>query len=163
MMTTLRNICLSLTVLMFAGLALGSALPAAAQTGTGGDNVVFKKVWVDFDVYENNQKGMRVHIEFNINNFVNVDGDMVVRVLRDNKPVMANEQAYRSQGGDLAVYSAFKPAYDNTYYSDLSVFLPYEAIPLNPGQYQLQLDVDLIYTDGNLISHLTLYDFDFSR
>lgn len=145
------------------GMNLAVSGTANAAEGTGADNVFFNNAWIDYDIYENNQKGMRIHAAFQINNFINVDSYLGVYFFKGDDKVMGNSRDYRSTSGQLAVYRSYKPAYDQTVYDDLSVFIPYDAIPLGSGKHELKLDLDLIYQDGDLIAHLTYLYVDFTR
>lgn len=48
-----------------------------------------------------------------------------------------------------------KPGYPTTVYEDADMFLPYDEINLPKGVYNLKLDIDVTYEDGELIQHLT--------
>jgi hypothetical protein len=56
-----------------------------------------------------------------------------------------------------------KPGYPTTVYKDADMFLPYNEINVSSGKYNLKLDVDLNYDDGDLIKHLDFYEFEFER
>src|SRR6476660_157879 len=43
------------------------------------------------------------------------------------------------------------------------MFMPYDELDLAPGDYNLRMDVDLIYKEGGLIQHLTFEEFDFTK
>jgi hypothetical protein len=124
------------------------------------------KIWVDFDVYRQNQKGMLIHLKFTVIRMKNVDAS--VRIMFKNK---ANDEflpdrnrSYYTNTGYVAVFRTLQIDYDPGYYDDLQIFMPYEELDLSPfpGRYELSMDVDVIYTDtGELISHLTFYGFEY--
>lgn len=70
---------------------------------------------------------------------------------------------YVSTAGDVAVYKSIRPAYDPALYGDLQVFMPYSELDLNPGKYNLNMDVDIIYKEGGLLQHMNMYEFDYTK
>jgi len=52
-----------------------------------------------------------------------------------------------------------KPAYDDALYTDTKLFIPYEEFNLTKGKYDLQMDIDVIYENGDMFKHLQFYDF----
>lgn len=126
--------------------------------------VEFGRVWVDYDVVQGGQKGMRVHSKFTVSGMKGTPGYLAVYFQKKNgDKLYTNNRAYRSKEGQVAVYFDLNPGYDRTVYEDAQVFIPYNEFNLPKGSYNLQMDVDVIYENGDLIQHLTLYDFDFSK
>lgn len=124
----------------------------------------FDNIRVDFDVTEKGKYGMRIHTKFTTHNMKGVDSYLAVYFQRkDGTNLQSNNRDFRSKTGQLAVYKSLKPDYDDTVYEDLQVFMPYNEINLRRGKYSLKLDTDLIDNDGNLIQHLTFYDFDYEK
>jgi acyl carrier protein len=79
------------------------------------------------------------------------------------KPIKDKNQKYYTKGGDVAVYSYFKPIYDISKFADLPIFMPYDELDLDPGTYKVKMDVDINYDDGTRIQHLRYHDFDFKQ
>src|ERR1700733_10463963 len=44
--------------------AAGSTKPGKAVVSVTGPHASFDKIWVDYDIYEDNVKGMRIHVKF---------------------------------------------------------------------------------------------------
>lgn len=63
----------------------------------------------------------------------------------------------------MLVYANLKPATNPAVYNDYTLFMPYAELDLPDGNYNLKMDVDLFYADGQMISHLTLYDFTYKQ
>lgn len=133
---------------------------------TSGPRAIFDTMWVDYDVKENNVLGMMLHFKFvtydmkNVAAFVAVyfekyDGDWIV--LKDKN------KKYYSTGGDVAVYGDITPGYDTAFYNDFRVFMPYDELDLDPGDYDLSMDTKLIYQKGGLISNFTYHDFYYKK
>ena len=123
-------------------------------------STAFDRIWVDYNITEKNRKGMRIHTKFTVKNLKNVESYLAVFFENeDGTKILSNNREFRSKDGQLAVYRNLKPAYDNTVYNDLTTFLPYSEFQLKSGKYNLKMDVDLIDKNGDLIQHLTYYDF----
>lgn len=125
-------------------------------------SATFNKMWVDYDVTENGRKGMRVHVNFNVSGMKGVDGYLAIYFQKKGgAKLYTSNTAFRSKEGQVAVYYSIKPGYDPAYYEDGSVFIPYGEFNLGRGKYDLQMDADIIYQNGDLVQHLELYDFVF--
>ena len=127
-------------------------------------SAVFKRMWVDYDVTQNGQKGMRIHVSFSAAGMKGVDGYLAVFFQRKGgEKLYTSNRTYRSKEGQTAVYWDFKPGYDPAVYDDVQVFIPYAVFNLGRGTHDLQMDVDIIYQNGDLLQHLELYDFVYSK
>ena len=123
-------------------------------------SAVFERLWVDYDVMEGGQRGMRVHTKLAVSGMKGVAGYIAVYFQKKNgDKLFTNNRAYRSKEGQVAVYFDIEPGFERTVYEDSAMFLPYSEMNLTRGNYELQMDVDLIYKDGTLIQHLTFHDF----
>lgn len=124
----------------------------------------FDKVWVDYNVTDKNRMGMRIHVKFTVRNMKNVDSNVAVYFqMEDDTNLLSNNREFRSNDGRLAVYRALKPLFDVTDYNDLDLFIPYTEFNLSRGKYKLKMDVDVIYKNGDLVQHLTFYDFEYEK
>ena len=138
----------------------GSTTTAAAGTPGNKITATFKDLWVDFDVYENSQKGMRIHSKFSVKDMKNIDGYLAIYFeKKDGERLTSNNSTYRSKTGQLAVYKLITPAYDETDYNDMAVFIPYSEFNLTTGRHDLKIDADLIYKEGGMIQHLKYFEF----
>lgn len=149
---------------------LGTAAAADAHNA-GNENrsaraprATFDRMWVDYDIFENGLKGMRIHVKFSVYEMRNVDAFLAVRFQRaDGKMLRDKDGRFASPEGDVAVYKAIRPGYDPTDYEDLTIFMPYTQMDLDGGEYDLKMDVDVNYQNGTLLQHLTLYAFNFKQ
>ncbi len=126
----------------------------------------FDSIWVDYDITEDGARGMRIHVKFTAYEMKDMDAfiavyytynDEIAGVLKDKN------NKFLSTAGDVALYKAIKPAYDPAIYDDLSLFMPYSELDLEPGEYDLTMDVKLIYKAGGMIEQLTFYDFEYTK
>lgn len=137
-----------------------SSRPSAEPSAT------FDSIWVDYDITENNIRGMRIHLSFSTYAMKGVDAyvaiyfeynDDLAGFLKDKN----NE--FLSSEGDVAVYQSINPAFDPADYKDLQIFMPYKELDLEPGTYDLTMDTKIIHKKGGLISRLTQYDFEYTK
>jgi hypothetical protein len=123
-------------------------------------NASFDNMWVDYDIYENNQLGMRIHVKFSMFNMKNMDSYLAIYFSTKNGvKLTTTNNDYSSKSGQVAVYKSLRPAYDDAVYNDAQIFMPYSQLNLGPGSYNLTMDLDLIYQNGDLIKHMKYYDF----
>lgn len=124
----------------------------------------FEKMWVDYNVTEKGRFGMRIHVDFSTYNLKGVESDVLIRFQKeDNSYLLTNNGAFKSKNGEVAVSRALKPGFDTAVYTDLQFFMPYNEFKLNRGKYNLKMDVDLIYENGDLIQHLNFYEFEYEE
>ncbi len=157
---------------VFAGLLIFVASNALAASNHSALNenssfkpsAVFKDIWVDYDVSEAGQNGMRIHVKFTVNGMKNLDSYLAIYFeTSDGVRLKDNNNKFNSTSDEVAVYKSMKPAYDPADYNDLSVFMPYDELDLSDGDWDLRMDVDLIYKAGGLIQHLTYKEFNYKQ
>lgn len=127
-------------------------------------NATFDKMWVDYDITEKGQKGMRIHVKFGLKNMKNVDCYLAIYFsTKSGRKLTSTNPDYSSKDGQgqLAVYKSLSPGYDDASYNDAQIFMPYPQLNLGTGTYNLTMDLDLIYPNGDIIKHLQYYDFQF--
>ena len=137
-----------------------SPSPKSASDPSGS----FDKMSVDYNVTENGRFGMRIHVNFSAYNLKGVDCDLLIRFQKsDSSYLQTNNGGYKNDNGEVAVVGTLKPAYDNALYEDLQIFMPYDALDLPRGKYNLKMDVDLAHKSGDLIQHFNFYDFEYEE
>ena len=133
---------------------------------TSSPYATFDKLWVDYNVYEDGVKGMKIHVKFTAYEMQSVDAYLAIYFENDDEIggyLKDKNSKFNSSAGEVAVYSSIKPQYNPAVYSDLTVFMPYDELDLDPGEYDLAMDVKLIYKAGGVISKLTTYYFDYTE
>jgi len=99
-----------------------------------------QNVWVDHNLYnEYQQAGMLIHVQFAAQNLQNVNCNAgAYYFTADGQPLMDYyNDLYRSPDGQVSVGSNFVPAYPAAEFSDFQLFLPYDELHLQSGQWQL--------------------------
>ena len=163
-----KIICLYLFSLIIIVGALAADYKSAINinrvaTGPGAN---FDSIWVEYDVTEDNLRGMKIHLSFSAFSMKAMEAyvaiyfeynDDLAGFLKDKN------KKYQSAEGDVAIYKLITPAYDPAVYKDLQLFMPYTELDLEPGIYDLTMDVKLIYKQGGMINRLTYYDFEYTK
>ncbi|HEY0460271.1 MAG TPA: hypothetical protein VGC97_14120 [Pyrinomonadaceae bacterium] len=136
-----------------------------ASTTTKNSDITAKvsRVWVDYDVFENRRKGMRIHVNFEVTGLKDVDSKLTVRVRREDDSFLISRTSLANEEGQLEVSFSMKPGYPTSVYKDADIFLPYDEISLRKGDWNLKLDIDLNYENGDLIEHLAYHEFEFTK
>jgi len=137
---------------------------SSALTGAPAATATFEDMWVDYDVTENSQKGMRIHVKFRVLNMKNVDGYLAIYFeKKDGEKLKTTRTGYKSTTGQVAIYKSLLPGYDEAVFKDLELFMPYYELNLGSGKFDLKMEVDVIYKNGGIVKHLKDYDFVFSQ
>jgi hypothetical protein len=141
--------------------------PASTTTTPASNNSItatFDSVWIDYNVTEKGELGMRIHTKFSVSNMKSQDGSLRIYFQKsDGTSLKSSDGNFESKLGNVAAFNDIKPGYDVTDYKDLATFMPYSELHLGPGKYNLKMDIDLINDDGELIKHLTFYDFTYTK
>lgn len=164
----------TILALLFGFLSLlgaANSINAADHNASANNNrrnaaprATFDRLWVEYDIFENGIKGMRIHVKFSVYEMKNRDASLAVRFQTgDGKTLKDKDGQFANAAGEVMVAKAIRPGYDPTDYDDLAVFMPYQQMDLSGGEYDLKMDVDVNYQNGDLLQHLTLYAFNFRQ
>lgn len=124
----------------------------------------FERIWIDYDAMEENQKGMRIHVKFTVYELKDTNCHLKIHFLdANNNPLKDKNKKYTTAKGNVAVFIDIKPRYASTVYNDLNAFMPYAEFDLGDGSFELKVDADLIYEDGEVIQHLTAHNFNYRQ
>lgn len=126
----------------------------------------FDSIWVEFDVKESDQLGMRMHFKFVAYHMKDTAASVAVYFLYNNidgGTLKDKNNQFASASGNVAAYAAINPGYDTAYYNDLPLFMPYSELHLGPGNYQVLMDSKLIFRRGGLIANFRHYGFKISQ
>jgi len=143
----------------FTGSAQNDVAPSKTITAQ------FDKMWVDYDVMEGNELGMRIHASFSVQNMKDIPGYVGYAFeTADGERLFTENSAFASTDGQLTIYKDINPAFEDTAYNDLQIFMPYRELPVGSGTHNLRIHADLLYENGGLVDvHLNYYDFSFTR
>lgn len=92
----------------------------------------FQEIWVDHNVNLNGNKGMIIHVKFDIYGMLNKTGQCAAYFYYSNgNPLKDNNQSFRTSTGNVATHVNFTPNYDGCTFNDLTIFMPYSELHLN--------------------------------
>ena len=130
-----------------------ATVPPTTTTTTTTKNVAsatYEESWVDFDVYEEGKKGMRIHAKFNINNLKGKKCRAVGWFYYNNGSKLEDTNGeYNTSDGQVSVGQDFTPLYTNTDFNDLEIFMPYEELHLLSGSHKLKFKIGLFENGEN--------------
>ncbi len=122
--------------------------------------VTFDRMWVEYDVTEGGQFGMKIHTKFSVSNMKGITGYLVFFFERENGTRLKSyDNKFQSKGNDVALYKEITPGYDPAVYADYFGFIPYSELHLTKGEHNLKIDADIIYENGTFIQHLGFEKF----
>lgn len=117
------------------GLEVKITLTQAAQKITG----EIKDITVEYDVFKDGVKGMKILVDFSVQNMKGIDGSCAVYFYyKDGRTVKDKNQRYYTAAGDAATHTNIKPGYDSTVYTDWEIFMPYNELEVGTGKHELK-------------------------
>ena len=153
-------------------LALSAvASPLAAQKGSataassGAPWGQVNNVWVDYDVWDGGLFGMLIHVNFDVQNGLNVPSRAVAYFsYAGGEPLMDFDGTYTADDGQASSGTDFTPIYASANFSDLRIFMPYDELHMEPGTADLEFFIEMYsHVDGTLIAESGPYSFTFEQ
>lgn len=120
---------------------------------------------IEYNVTENGQLGMKIKQNFLIYNAQNSKCIMAVYFYNadDGKALVDKNGIKASADSKVAAYTNFTPNYQNTQFTDLSVFMPYDELELGSGNFRLKCYVALFDPNLKVITSSGYQYFTFSQ
>lgn len=141
-----------------------SPKPSTSPKSKSDARATFEKIWVDYNVTEDGDLGMRIHIKFEVYNMEGVDSKVIIYFQKsDGTDLTTSSSLYSSKDGRVAVKKDLKPGFDDTVYKDLELFMPYSEFNLSSGKYNLKMDADLTYDNEDIVQHLGYHEFQYEK
>lgn len=118
------------------GMEVKINLTQAAQKITG----EIKDITVEHNVFKDGVKGMKILVDFSVQNMKGIDGSCAVYFYyKDGRTVKDKNQRYYTAAGDAATHTAIKPGHHpSTLYTDLEIFMPYNELEVGTGKHELK-------------------------
>lgn len=109
------------------------------QGGDTSPKANIESIWVDHNVYQNNYKGMKIHVKFTVEN---MNGNTIYAYAyfywgNNTTPL------HDPNGNNLSFYTYGTPSYDNARFDDFVIFVPYAGLNMQPGQGSVSLSFDI--------------------
>lgn len=123
-----------------------------------------ENVWVNHNVLDNNIKGMKIHVRFNVQNSLREECRVAVFFYLASGEVLKDFNGqYKSDSGEVAAYASFTPGYVNATYHDLTIFMPYDELHMSNGNYNLKFKVNLYRHDAGFFAESAYQYFTFQK
>ena len=107
-----------------------------------------QRVWVDHNQFEDEVKGMRIHVKFDVDHFKGHKGRVSAYFYKKNGDALKDfNESYRTTGGMVSVGKNFTPSYVNAIYNDFKLFMPYKELHMVSGKHSLKFYVLLYNSD----------------
>lgn len=128
-------------------------------------SVEINKVWTDHNVYDDGKKGLKIHVDMNAINVKNHKIQTCVYFYYTNgNPLKDTDGSYKTPDGSVATHKESTVLYDNSHFSDLSLFFPYNQLHLGSGKTNLKYQVEVYDTDlQKFIGKSDWQYFDFTK
>lgn len=116
-----------------------------SRISTRNMSATINRIWEEHNVFQDQKKGMKIHIKFNTYNMQNVQGKSIAYFYYNDGTVLKdNNNSYRNSNGQVIVEQNFKPTYKETIYEDFVLFMPYNELHLpSEGETNLKTHVVL--------------------
>jgi len=144
---------------IFSFLILAITLISIANIKAQVVSAKIEKVWTEYDVYQNEQQGMKIHVNFSVNNMLNKTGQCNAYFYFKNGTALVDyNQRYHTKNGKVCSWYTFTPAHTNCLYDDFVIFMPYEELHLT-GRHDLKFQIEILDYNLRSIAQSNFYDF----
>lgn len=157
---TLPAVCTKPTVTIQPTATAPATLPQTVPSAT------IHRVWPEYDVVQNGQQGMRIHVDFTVNGITGTESYVVAYFFNQSGEMLKGANSnYTTSNGQVAAYDTFTPSTTFTHYTDYVLFMPYDEMLTLPGEHDLQFVVNVIipFRDAAVADESDFMPFHFSR
>ncbi len=148
----------------------------SSQRGHGyrGSTAHINNVWVENNVVKDEQRGMNIHVAFEIVGDKGRSHELVAYFCHRNKGIfrdtelelMDKDGLYKLADGQVAtgVKNLVCPAEEGNIWNDCRLFIPYKQLDLEePGDYKLRFRTALFDYSGNKMAESDPIDFNYYK
>ncbi len=125
----------------------------------------FNKIWLEFNLYSGDIKGMDIHVDFSISGCRERSCKLLVWFYQGNGNKLKDfNEKYTTTDGQVCVSRTFQPKYDDTRFEDFTIFMPYDELHVNvKGTHEIKFIIGMFVGHDLLIeSQFTSFDFTLS-
>lgn len=131
------------------------------MVGVYAASVVFKNIWLEHGTVINGVKGLTVHVAFDIYGY---RGQTCKAIAYFEYPkgtgLKDKNRQYYTTDGNVCASKTFTPSYDNTSFSDLSIFIPLSELHLLSGTRTYYTNVYIQSPNGTFLGNSDYESFD---
>jgi len=118
--------------------------------------VSIENIWEESNITVNGQPGLRIHARFRTNNLQNVECHIAAYFLFDNgEQIKDYNGAYKTTDNFVAVGKDFTPGLSPSVYPDVDLFIPYDELNLQAGNYRLRYLLRIFDKDLRRVSQFS--------
>jgi tetratricopeptide (TPR) repeat protein len=104
-------------------------------------SATIRETEVTHNVFQGNQPGLQIRLNFNIKNRKGIQCRAVTYFFDEkHNPLQDVNQRFQTANGKVSVGSTFKPGFEDCYYNNYILFLPYGELDQKDGDYRLGLN-----------------------
>lgn len=121
------------------------AIPAPQNAGATIEQVIVENyaIW-------SSKEGAIIHVRFTTTNLENVKSRLAAHFYDATGQALKDfNNTYADIGGNVSLGEVFIPRYQQTGYTDVPLFIPYDELHLAPGTYQLKVTVGVYVVYDN--------------
>jgi len=135
----------------------------AVTTNATAQSVTFNKTWVEYDVEKNGTMGINFHFDFVVHDYYGQQVKAVVFVSDSKNGWMKSyRKDYETTTGKVCTSKTIKCDYENTRWSDLKLFVPYNAMELAENGVTYSYCIAIRKTDDSDIKQDVNHTFDWN-
>ncbi len=115
----------------------------AAKKSSAPPKATISNLWVEHNVYEDGKKGMRIHFRLDADNMKGKTGRCSAYFHKDDGTALVDlNDRYCTTDGKVSCGKDFTPGYENTYYEDFTLFMPYSELHISrSGSFKFYVTV----------------------
>lgn len=107
-------------------------------------SVVLRGVEVIHNVFQSKQPGIQISLNFSIKNRKDIECRAVTYFYDENQnPLQDINQRFKTVDNKVSVGSTFKPGFDETFYNNYILFMPYSELDQKDGDYTLNFTIKI--------------------
>ncbi|MCC8172462.1 MAG: hypothetical protein LIP00_11925 [Parabacteroides sp.] len=110
------------------------------------------RITTEHNVYGNGAKGMYVTFSFDVSGMKGKTGEAIAYFYFENGTKLKDyNRNYYTTSGNVCASTTYSPRYDESTYTDLRIFIPYNELHLAAGRHDLKAYVAIFDDAGNQI------------
>lgn len=115
----------------------------AAKKSSAPPKATISNLWVEHNVYEDGKKGMRIHFRLDADNMKGKTGRCSAYFHKEDGTALVDlNDRYCTTDGKVSCGKDFTPGYENTYYEDFTLFMPYSELHISrSGSFKFYVTV----------------------
>jgi len=112
-----------------------------------------EKVWQEHNIYEDDEKGMKINVNFIVGNLKGVRCCIAAYFSFQGGEIISGvNDDFMTKNSEAVVSECFTPPYDSTRYNDIELFMPYEELYLAEGcHHHCEFEIQIYVNNTNIV------------